>query len=75
VDGVWKSIDGVSVVEWLSTEELEEWSSALERGAVVDVSVWLDNPDKLLAWVVEVELDLVRRRTDRLITSELKLVN
>ena len=73
VDGVWKSIDGISVVEWLSTEELEEWSSTLERGAVVDVSVWLDNPDKLLAWVVEVELDLVRGRTDRLITSELKL--
>jgi hypothetical protein len=35
----------------------------------------LDNPDELLNRVVEVELDLVTGRTDRLITSELELGN
>jgi hypothetical protein len=33
----------------------------------------LDDPDKFLHGVVEVQLDLVRRRSDRLITSELEL--
>jgi hypothetical protein len=37
--------------------------------------VRLDNPDKLLNGVVEVELDLVSRGTNRLITSELELSN
>jgi hypothetical protein len=73
VDGVRERISGISVVEWLSTEELEERGSTLERRAVVDVSVRLDNPDKLFARVVEVELDLVRGRTNRFITSELEL--
>jgi len=75
VNGIGESIDGVSVVEWLGTEELEERSSALERGAVVNVGIRLNNPDEFLAWVVEVELDFVRGRTNRLITSELELLN
>jgi hypothetical protein len=74
-DGVWKSIDRVSVVEWLSTKSIVENSATLGRGAVVDIAVWLDNPDELLARVVEVEADLVRRRTNRLSTSVLKLLN
>jgi len=74
-DGVRKSINSVSVVERLSTKSLEEKGVCLERLAVVNVLVRLDNPDKLLARVVEVELDLVRRRTNRLITSELELLN
>ena len=35
----------------------------------------MDNPDELLARMVEVELDLVGGRTDRFITSELYLLN
>jgi len=64
VDGVGEGIDRIGVVEWLGTEGLEKERTALERGAVVDILVGLDNPDKLFAGVVEVELDLVRRRSD-----------
>jgi hypothetical protein len=74
-DGVWKSINGVRVVECLSTESIVEDSATLGRGAVVDVAVWLDNPDELLAWVVEVEADLVGGRTNRLSTGVLELLN
>ena len=74
-DGVRESIDGVSVIEWLGAKGLEEHLALLERGAVVNILVRLDDPDKLLARVVEVELDLVRRRTDRLIASELELLD
>jgi hypothetical protein len=35
----------------------------------------LDNPDQLLTRVVEIQLDLVGRGTNRLVTSELKLFN
>jgi len=75
VDGVGKSINGVGVVEGLSTEKTVEELVALEGRAVVDVAVGLDNPDELLNGVVEVELDLVGRRTDGLITSELELLD
>jgi len=75
VDGVGKSINGVGVVEGLSTEKTVEELVALEGRAVVDVAVGLDNPDELLNGVVKVELDLVGRRTDGLITSELKLLD
>jgi len=75
VDGVGKSIDGISVVEGLSTEGLVEGGGSVQRGAVVHVGIGLDNPDQLLAGVVEVELDLVGRRTNRLISSELELLN
>merc|ERR1711968_308525 len=47
LDGIRKSINGISVVERLSS--------------------------KFLTWVVEVQFDLVGRRSDRFITSELKL--
>ena len=40
-----------------------------------DEGVTLNDPDKLLARVVEVELELVRRGGDRLTTSELEDVN
>ena len=74
-NGVGESIDGVGVVEGLSTEETVEGAARLERRAVVDVLVGLDNPDKLLNGVVKVKLDLVGRRTDGLITGELKLLD
>jgi hypothetical protein len=70
-----KSIDGISVVEGLSTEGLEEDLCGIKGGTVVDVGIRLDNPDEFLAWVVEVKLDLVGGRSDRLVTSELNLFN
>jgi hypothetical protein len=75
VDGIGKSINSVSVVEGLSTKEPVKELTALKRRAVVNVLIGLDNPDELLNGVVEVELDLVGRRADGLITSELQLLN
>ncbi len=74
-DSVGEGINGVGVVEGLSTEEAVKNGARLERRAVVDVLVGLDNPDKLLNGVVKVKLDLVGRGTDRLITSELELLD
>ena len=75
VDGIGKGINGISVVEGLGTKGLEEDTTGIEGRAVVDVGIRLDNPDKLLARVVEVELDLVGGGTHRLVTSELELLN
>jgi len=73
-DGVGESIDGVGVVERLSTKSLVEGLASNQGVAVVNILISLDNPDKLLTRVVEVELDLVGRRTNRLVSSELKLL-
>jgi hypothetical protein len=70
-----ESINGISVVERLGTSALEKSFTTLQRSTVVNVGIRLAYPDKLLAWVVEVELDLVGRRTYGLITSELDLLN
>ena len=75
VDGVGESINGVGVVERLGTEHVEEVLAGLKGRAVVNGVILLDNPHELLNGVVEVELDLVGRRTNRLITSELELLN
>jgi len=75
MDGIGEGIDGIGVVEGLGTEDVEKNALAIEGGAVVDVGVGLDNPDELLDGVVEVQLDLVGRRTDRLVARELKLLN
>ena len=75
MDGVGEGIYGIGVVEGLGAENVEEGALAVKGGAVVYVGVGLDNPDKLLDGVVEVELDLVGRRADRLVTCELKLLN
>jgi hypothetical protein len=75
MDGVGKGINGISVVEGLGTEGLEEDLGVVEGSAVVDVGIGLNNPDELLARVVEVELDLVGGGTDGLITSELDLLD
>jgi hypothetical protein len=75
MDSIGKSIDRISVVEGLSTEKSVQKLVAVERRTVVNVLIGLDNPDKLLNGVVKVELDFVGRRTDRLITSELELLN
>jgi len=75
VDGVREGIKGVGVVEWLGTKSLEEHRLGIKGSTVVNVAVRLDNPDKLLHRVVEVELDLVGRRTNRLISGELNLLD
>jgi hypothetical protein len=75
VDSVRKSINGISVVEGLSSKNLEKESIASQGRAVVNVLIGLDDPDKLLNGVVKVKLNLVTGRTDRLITSELELSN
>jgi hypothetical protein len=74
MDGVRKGIDGIGVVEWLGTKSGVKGLSSNKGSTVVNVGIRLDNPDKLLTWVVEVQLNLVGRRTDRFITSELKLL-
>ena len=48
VKSVGEGIDGISVVERLSTEDLEEGGVADQGRAVVDVSIGLHNPDELL---------------------------
>jgi len=73
MDSIRKSINGISVVEGLSTEDLEKESIASQGRAVINVLIRLNNPDKLLNGVVKVKLNLVRGRTNRLITSELEL--
>jgi len=75
VDGVGESVDGVGVVEGLGAQGAVEHAGTIQGGAVVNVGVGLDNPDELLAGVVEVQLDLIGRRADRLVTSELQLLN
>jgi hypothetical protein len=75
VDSIGKSINGISVVEGLSTEKSVEELTANKRRAVVNVLIRLDNPNELLNRVVKVKLDLVGRRADGLITSELELLN
>jgi len=59
VDGVGEGINSISVVEGLGTKGVVKGLATLKRRAVVDVLVGLDNPNKLLNGVVEVELDLV----------------
>ena len=75
MDGIGKGIHGIGVVEGLGTENVEEVALAIKGGAVVNVGIRLNNPDELLDGVVKVQLDLVGRRTNRLVTSELKLLN
>ena len=75
MDRVREGINSVGVVERLGAKHTAEALSVDERAAVVNVGVRLDNPDQLLDRVIEVELDLVRRGTNRLITCELELLN
>ena len=74
-DGVGEGIDSVGVVEGLSAEQAVKNGVGLKRRAVINVLVGLDDPDKLLNGVVEVELDLVGRGTNGLITSKLELLD
>jgi hypothetical protein len=62
----------IGVVEGLATVDLRD--EVLAGGAVHE-RVTLNNPHELLDGVVEVELDLVGRRGDRLRTRELELLD
>jgi hypothetical protein len=64
------AVPPVRVVEWLLTLP---WVDDVVIARCKRVA--LDDPDELLAWVVEVELELVGRRGDRLTTSELEDVD
>ena len=62
----------IRVVERLHSVDLLD---ELLAGRAVHVRVALDNPHQLLHRVVEVQLDLVARRRDRLSARELELLN
>ena len=63
----------VGVVERLASVDLSDVRG--RRLRAVNERVALDDPDELLHRVVEVELDLVRARRDRLGTRELQLLD
>jgi hypothetical protein len=75
MDRIGKGINRVGIVERLSTKNLVKKLTAFKRRTIVDVLIGLYNPNEFFNGVVKVEFDLVGRRTDRLITSELKLLN
>jgi hypothetical protein len=75
VDSVGKGINGISVVEGLGTKGLEKNLGVVEGSAVVDVGIGLHNPDKFLAGMVEVELNLVGGRADGFIAGKLHLLD
>jgi len=75
LEGRRKDVDSVGVVESLGTLGNEKILTVLQRSTVVNVSIRLGNPHKLLTGVIEVELDLVGRGTNRLVASELELLN
>ena len=68
-------VNAVRVVPRLHPERLVELFIGLELLAAVDEVVLLDGENKLLARVVEIELDLVARGSNRLVASELELLN
>ena len=74
MDGIREGINGVSVVEGLGAEGLVEGVSGNQRRAVVNVGIRLNDPEKLLARVVEVELDLVGGGSNGLVSGELELL-
>jgi hypothetical protein len=75
MDRIGKGINSIGIVERLSTKNPVEKLAALKRRTVVNILVRLYNPNEFFNGVVKVEFDLVGRRTDRLITSELELFN
>ena len=68
-------VNAVRVVEWLHAEGLVELLTSLVLLAAVHEVILLDRENKLLARVVEIELDLVARGPDRFGASELELLN
>ena len=75
VDRGRESINGIGVVEGLGAKDLEQGTVALEGSTIINVGIGLDNPDELLARMVEVDLDLIGGRTNRLVAGVLELLN
>jgi len=75
VVSVRERVNAVRVVPRLHPEHLVERFIGLELLAAVDEVVLLDGENELLARVVEIELDLVARGSNRLVASELELLN
>jgi hypothetical protein len=73
--GVRETADGDSAIPEVRVVEGLLTVPVINRGVAGDERIALDNPDKLLARVVEVEPDLVGRRGDRLATGELEDLN
>ena len=71
--GVGEGINRISVVEGLGSKNAEETGRGRKTSAVVNVLVRLNNPNKLLDGVVEVELDLVGGGPNGLVSGELEL--
>ena len=71
--GVGEGINRISVVEGLGSKNTEETGRGRKTSAVVNVLVRLNNPNKLLDGVVEVELDLVGGGPNGLVSGELEL--
>lgn len=72
-DSIWKGVDSISIIERLGTEGLEKSLTSNQRVTVINIGITLDNPNKFLTRVIEVQLDLIGGRSNRLITSELEL--
>jgi len=70
-----KGVNSISVVERLGSVGGVKGGTGNQGITVVNVGIRLDDPDKLLTGVVEVELDLVGGGTDGLVTSELDLLD
>ena len=71
--GVGEGVNRIRVVEGLGSKNAEEGRRGRKTSAVVDVLVRLNNPDKLLDGVIEVELDLVGGGPNGLVSGELEL--
>ena len=59
MDGIGEGINRVSVVERLRSKGAVQEGIAVEGRAIVNILIWLDDPNELLDGMVEIELDLV----------------
>merc|ERR1712166_43037 len=66
---------GIGVIERLGTESHVQIGVFEEGRAVINIGIWLDNPNQFFTWMIEIQFDFVGGRTDGFVTSELKLFN
>ena len=70
-DGIWKSINGIGVVKWLSTQSHVKNFSFNETIAITYVVIRLNNPNQFFTWMIEVQFDFVGSSVDSFFTGEL----
>ena len=75
VVGVGESVNAIGIIPWLDSQRFVEGLASLVLFAAVHKSIFLNGKDELLAWMVEVELDFVARRSHRFKSRELKLLD